>query len=95
MSREELIGIRREVRAAGAVAVFTNGCFDLLHPGHIRFLHAAGQLGDVLVVGLNTDRSVRALKGAQRPIIVQDARAAILSALEVVDFVVLFDELTP
>jgi D-beta-D-heptose 7-phosphate kinase/D-beta-D-heptose 1-phosphate adenosyltransferase len=83
------------LQGKGRKVVFTNGCFDLLHPGHIRFLRAAGQLGDVLVVGLNTDRSVRALKGAQRPIITQNERAAILSALEVVDFVVPFDELTP
>ncbi|NQU44080.1 bifunctional heptose 7-phosphate kinase/heptose 1-phosphate adenyltransferase, partial [bacterium] len=79
----------------GRKVVFTNGCFDLLHPGHIRFLHEARRLGDLLVVGLNTDRSVRALKGPGRPILKAEERAAILSALEVVDYVIFFDELTP
>jgi D-beta-D-heptose 7-phosphate kinase / D-beta-D-heptose 1-phosphate adenosyltransferase len=79
----------------GRKVALTNGCFDLLHPGHIRFLHEARRQGDLLVIALNTDRSVRALKGQGRPILPQDERAAILSALESVDYVVLFDELTP
>ena len=79
----------------GRKVVFTNGCFDLLHPGHIQFLHEAKRLGDMLIVGLNTDRSVRAIKGPSRPILREDERAAILSALEVVDYIVFYDEETP
>jgi len=75
--------------------VFTNGCFDLLHPGHIRTLEAARQLGDALVVGLNSDRGVRELKGPGRPILPERERAEILAALECVDAVVIFDEPTP
>jgi len=74
--------------------VLTNGCFDVLHVGHIRYLKAARGLGDSLVVGLNTDESVRALKGPRRPIFSQDERAEILAALACVDFVVLFDDNT-
>ncbi len=94
-SIEELKGLLANQQSTGRKVVFTNGCFDLLHTGHIRFLHEARRLGDILVVGLNTDRSVRALKGASRPILPQEERAAILSALEVVDYVVFFDDLTP
>jgi len=75
--------------------VFTNGCFDILHPGHIDYLSKAAQLGDVLVVGLNTDRSVSRIKGPDRPINNQDARAVMLAALFFVDAVILFDEDTP
>src|SRR5271156_3446349 len=75
--------------------VFTNGCFDLLHPGHIRTLEAARKLGDVLIVGLNSDNGVRQLKGPGRPIMPERERAEILAALESVDAVVIFDELTP
>jgi rfaE bifunctional protein nucleotidyltransferase chain/domain len=75
--------------------VFTNGCFDLLHPGHIRTLEAARKLGDALVVGLNSDRGVRQLKGLGRPILPEHERAEILAALECVDAVVIFDEPTP
>ncbi len=74
--------------------VLTNGCFDLLHPGHVRYLEAARGLGDCLVVGLNTDESVRSLKGRQRPIFPEDERAEMLAALECVDFVVLFGDET-
>ena len=94
-SEQELSVLLPTLQGAGRKIVFTNGCFDLLHAGHIRFLHEAKKLGDLLVVGLNTDRSVRELKGAPRPILPQDERAAILSALEVVDYIVLYDELTP
>ena len=82
-------------RAAGARIVFTNGCFDLLHPGHVRYLAAARALGDALVVGLNGDASVRRLKGPGRPILSVDERAEVLAALAAVDHVVVFDEDTP
>lgn len=82
-------------RASGSRIVFTNGCFDLLHPGHVNLLHQARALGDRLVVGLNTDASVKRLKGDKRPILSETDRAAILNALESVDLVVLFDEDTP
>jgi D-beta-D-heptose 7-phosphate kinase/D-beta-D-heptose 1-phosphate adenosyltransferase len=75
--------------------VFTNGCFDLLHIGHITYLNEARGLGDALVVGLNTDRSVRALKGTGRPIIPEQERSHLLAALECVDYVILFDQDTP
>ena len=82
-------------RATGKRIVFTNGCFDLLHVGHITYLHQASQLGDILVVGLNSDRSVRRLKGKKRPVIGQRDRAAILAALHCVDFVLIFDQDNP
>jgi D-beta-D-heptose 7-phosphate kinase/D-beta-D-heptose 1-phosphate adenosyltransferase len=85
----------QEWKTASDKIVFTNGCFDLLHPGHISLLHQARAFGDRLVVGLNTDDSVRRLKGPQRPILSENDRAAMLSALECVDLVVLFDEDTP
>jgi len=83
------------LKAQGQRIVFTNGCFDLLHPGHIRYLYAARQMGDYLVVALNTDRSVKIIKGANRPIQSQDERTEILAALSFVDAVVLFDEDNP
>src|SRR5882757_7765646 len=83
------------LQTAGQQVVFTNGVFDLLHPGHVRYLTAARRLGDVLFVGLNGDRSVRANKGPDRPIITELERAEILSALSCVDAVVLFDDPTP
>ena len=79
----------------GRRVVFTNGCFDLLHPGHIRSLELARKLGDVLIVGLNSDASVRQLKGEGRPVVPERERAEILAALESVDAVVIFDDLTP
>jgi rfaE bifunctional protein nucleotidyltransferase chain/domain len=79
----------------GRRVVFTNGCFDLLHPGHIRSLELARALGDALIVGLNSDASVRQLKGEGRPVISESERAEILAALESVDAVVIFDDLTP
>jgi D-glycero-beta-D-manno-heptose 1-phosphate adenylyltransferase len=79
----------------GRTVVFTNGCFDLLHPGHIRSLEAARSLGDVLIVGINSDESVRALKGPNRPVIPEQERAEILASLECVDAVTIFPELTP
>jgi len=79
----------------GRRVVFTNGCFDVLHPGHIRSLEEARAMGDVLIVGLNSDSSVHQLKGAGRPVIPERERAEILAALESVDAVVIFDNLTP
>jgi rfaE bifunctional protein nucleotidyltransferase chain/domain len=83
------------LRARRKKVVFTNGCFDILHVGHIRYLRKAKSLGDILVVGLNTDRSVRKIKGEKRPIVPQKDRAEVLAALEFVDYVVLFDEPDP
>ena len=94
-SRETLLKRAAHWRVAGQRIVFTNGCFDLLHVGHLALLEQAKREGDCLVVALNTDRSVRALKGANRPIISEDARARIVAALPCVDAVVLFDEETP
>jgi D-beta-D-heptose 7-phosphate kinase/D-beta-D-heptose 1-phosphate adenosyltransferase len=91
---EALLRFGREKRH-GRKVVFTNGCFDLLHPGHIRGFEMARQMGDVLIVGLNSDSSVRQLKGPTRPVIPEQERAEILCALESVDAVVIFNELTP
>ena len=87
--------IARTFRAEGKRIVFTNGVFDILHPGHLRYLQQARALGDVLIVGLNADSSVRRNKGPQRPINTQQERAEILEALECVDAVVLFEQDTP
>lgn len=94
-SREPLIEERQRLRAAGKRVVFTNGCFDLLHPGHVRYLAAARALGDALIVALNSDRSVRELKGPARPILTEAERAEVMAALECVDYVTIFDEPTP
>jgi rfaE bifunctional protein nucleotidyltransferase chain/domain len=91
---EAILRFGREKRNGRAV-VFTNGCFDVLHPGHVRTLEQARGLGDVLIVGINSDASVRQLKGHGRPLIPQNERAEILAAFECVDAVVIFDELTP
>jgi len=82
-------------QAAGKKIVFTNGCFDILHAGHVRYLSAARQLGDRLVVGLNSDASIRRLKGPKRPVAPENDRAEVLAALEAVDAVTLFGEDTP
>ncbi len=95
VTAEELAARLEAERRAGRRVVFTNGCFDLIHTGHTRYLAQAKALGDVLVVGLNTDRSVAAIKGPDRPIRSQESRAEVLAALESVDYVVLFDEDTP
>ncbi len=94
-SRSDLIGVRAEWKRAGKQVVFTNGCYDLLHPGHIRLLEQARSLGDVLILALNTDSSVRRFKGPSRPILSQDDRVAAVAALQAVDAVALFDEDTP
>jgi len=95
MTRAEATAFADAQRRAGRRVVFTNGVFDILHPGHIRYLRQARALGDVLVVGLNGDASVRRNKGPERPINSQDERAEILAALEPVDAVVIFNEDTP
>ena len=92
---EALILERNRMRREEKHVVFTNGCFDLLHPGHVRYLTEARALGDALIVALNSDRSVRALKGEGRPILDETERAEVISALEAVDYVVVFDEDTP
>ena len=94
-SREDLVSARAEWKREGKTLVFTNGCYDLLHPGHIRLLEKARSMGDVLVLGLNTDASVRRLKGPARPFIPELERASITASLAAVDAVTLFDEDTP
>ncbi len=87
--------IIQKLKKTGKVIVFTNGCFDILHAGHVDYLQKAKKLGDVLVIALNTDTSVRKLKGKNRPIVSEKDRAKVLAALECVDYVTFFDELTP
>jgi len=94
-SRETVKGILERERQRGRRIVFTNGCFDLLHVGHVKYLQAARRLGDLLVLGLNSDNSIRRLKGPRRPLIGEEERAHILAALDCIDYVVLFDEDTP
>jgi len=93
--RKELLGIIKDLKSKGKRIVFTNGCFDLLHIGHVRYLEAARALGDVLVIGVNSDTSVRKLKGPKRPILPEEERTEILSGLGCVDYVTLFDEIDP
>jgi rfaE bifunctional protein nucleotidyltransferase chain/domain len=95
LSLERACAVVDDLKRQGKHVVFTNGCFDLLHPGHTRYLAEARKLGDVLVVAVNTDRSVRELKGPGRPIQPEAERAEILAALDSVDYVTFFDELTP
>ncbi|MCJ7594151.1 MAG: D-glycero-beta-D-manno-heptose 1-phosphate adenylyltransferase [Desulfobacterales bacterium] len=92
---EELRKETDQLKARGKRIVFTNGCFDLLHPGHTRYLWAARELGDFLIVAVNSDRSVRAIKGEGRPVFGQEERAELLAALGCVDAVVIFDEEDP
>lgn len=92
---QELMSIRQALRSDGKRVVFTNGCFDVVHRGHVEFLDQAKRYGDVLMVGLNSDASVRRIKGKNRPIIPQEDRAFILSYLIMVDYVSLFEEDTP
>jgi D-beta-D-heptose 7-phosphate kinase/D-beta-D-heptose 1-phosphate adenosyltransferase len=91
----QTVAFRDRLRAEGKTLVFTNGVFDLLHPGHVRYLRQARTLGDALIVGVNSDRSVRANKGEDRPVTPEAERAEILAALSSVDAVVVFDEDTP
>src|ERR687885_1613758 len=92
---EELRRVREDLRARGWRLVFTNGCFDILHVGHVRYLRQARALGDALLVAVNSDRSVRALKGAGRPLMGEGERAELLAALAFVDFVTVFDDVSP
>ena len=92
--RAEASALGERLRREGRRIVFANGCFDLLHVGHVRYLQSARAEGDVLVVGVNSDSSVRALKGPGRPTLAEDARAELLAAMEAVDYVVIFDEMT-
>jgi rfaE bifunctional protein nucleotidyltransferase chain/domain len=94
-ARSELVSARAQWRADGKTVVFTNGCYDLLHPGHVRTLENSRSLGDILILALNTDASVARNKGPSRPLISQDQRAAMAAALEAVDAVCFFDEETP
>jgi rfaE bifunctional protein nucleotidyltransferase chain/domain len=91
---EEALTVRAKLQIEGKTIVFTNGHFDLLHMGHVDYLQRAGELGDVLIVGLNSDASTRALKGEKRPIVPQRERARMLAALACVDYVVIFGETT-
>jgi rfaE bifunctional protein nucleotidyltransferase chain/domain len=90
-----LIERRREWKRSAKTVVFTNGCYDILHPGHIRLLESARSLGDVLILALNTDASVQRLKGPSRPLVSQNERAELAAALQAVDAVTFFDEDTP
>lgn len=92
---DELKAIVAQAKGEGKTIVFTNGCFDLLHPGHLHLLREAKKLGDLLIVAMNSDRSVKKIKGPNRPILPQADRAGLIAALEMVDFVTSFDEPDP
>ncbi|MEE9521332.1 MAG: D-glycero-beta-D-manno-heptose 1-phosphate adenylyltransferase [candidate division NC10 bacterium] len=92
---EELVAIRHDLGRQGKQVVFTNGCFDLLHRGHVRYLGQAKSLGDVLIVAVNSDSSVRTLKGPDRPVMSHAERAELLAALAAVDYVLIFEEVDP
>jgi D-beta-D-heptose 7-phosphate kinase/D-beta-D-heptose 1-phosphate adenosyltransferase len=94
-ARKELLRIIKDLKTKGKRIVFTNGCFDLLHIGHVRYLEKAKAFGDILVVGVNDDSSVRRLKGPKRPILPEKERAGILSGLGCVDYITIFDEIDP
>jgi rfaE bifunctional protein nucleotidyltransferase chain/domain len=95
LSPDEMLGVRQRLRTVGRRLVFTNGVFDLLHVGHVRYLAHARELGDTLLVAINSDRTVRELKGPGRPIFDQAERAEILAALRYVDYVTVFDDVSP
>lgn len=95
LTHEEIVREAGRLKKAGKRIVFTNGCFDILHAGHVRYLAAARAEGDVLVVGLNSDKSVKLIKDGKRPIVTQTQRAEVLSALSSVDFITLFDDPDP
>ncbi|MCK9280822.1 MAG: D-glycero-beta-D-manno-heptose 1-phosphate adenylyltransferase [Melioribacteraceae bacterium] len=92
---EELISIRLELKQQKKKVVFTNGCFDILHAGHVDYIEKAKEMGDILIVGLNSDSSVKRIKGDKRPIVPENERAFIIASLKSVDFVILFSEDTP
>ncbi len=94
-ARRDLVRIIKDLKAKGKRIVFTNGCFDLLHVGHVSYLEQAKALGDVLIVGVNSDASVRKLKGPKRPILPEEERAGILSGLGCVDYITIFPEMDP
>ncbi|MBU1062099.1 MAG: D-glycero-beta-D-manno-heptose 1-phosphate adenylyltransferase [Candidatus Omnitrophica bacterium] len=91
----ELTRVLKKIKAKKKKVVFTNGCFDILHAGHIDYLERASSMGDILIIGLNSDISVRKLKGENRPIVTQKNRARVLSALEAIDYITIFPSLTP
>lgn len=95
LSGEELHAERARLRVEGRRLVFTNGCFDILHVGHVRYLNEARKLGDALLVAVNSDRSVRELKGDDRPVVKEQERAEMLAALSAVDYVTIFDSVSP
>lgn len=95
LNRDEILAIRKELKEKNKKVVFTNGCFDVLHPGHIDYLNKAKAEGDVLIVALNTDESVKRIKGEKRPILSLEERAFIIGNLKAVDFVTSFEEDTP
>ena len=94
-SLREIVHIVNKLKSQGKTIVFTNGCFDLLHEGHIRYLAKAKKSGDILIVGLNSDNSVKKIKGQGRPILKEKERVTILSALEMINYVIVFEENTP
>jgi D-glycero-beta-D-manno-heptose 1-phosphate adenylyltransferase len=95
ISRETARRLSRSLQVQGQKLVFTNGCFDILHIGHVKYLEKAKSLGDVLMVGINSDRSAKILKGPRRPLITEEERAKIISSLYSVDYAIIFDEETP
>jgi D-glycero-beta-D-manno-heptose 1-phosphate adenylyltransferase len=95
VSQDELVRVAAREKRDGRRVVFTNGCFDLLHPGHVRCLAEARKLGDILIVAVNSDRSVRGNKGPERPLVPQQDRVEVLAALASVDYVAIFDDPTP
>lgn len=95
LSQENLLAVVNELKSQGKRIAFTNGCFDIIHAGHVKYLRDASKLGDILIVGLNSDSSVRRLKGETRPVNNQENRALVLSAIRYVDFVCRFEEDTP
>lgn len=95
LSHEDLLNERERLHGAGQTLVFTNGVFDILHVGHVRYLSEARALGDALVIAINSDRSVRVLKGPDRPLTTETDRAEILAALRFVDYVTVFDDVSP
>ncbi|MFZ1519866.1 MAG: D-glycero-beta-D-manno-heptose 1-phosphate adenylyltransferase [Ignavibacteriaceae bacterium] len=94
-SRQEVLAIRAALKNEGKKVVFTNGCFDLIHSGHVDYLVKAKEMGDVLILALNTDSSIKRIKGNKRPILQEDERAFIVSNLKPVDYVIFFEEDTP
>jgi len=95
LSKEEMLEIRKELKKENKKVVFTNGCFDILHAGHVDYLNKAKEMGDILILGLNSDSSIKRIKGEKRPIVNENERAFLLSNLKAVDYVVLFNEDTP